>query len=45
MVLTRIVSPPGNHSVRIVTSTGEDSIISYSITSVDPVIGKDQNNT
>ncbi|CAI8019901.1 hypothetical protein GBAR_LOCUS11921 [Geodia barretti] len=37
MVLTRIVSPPGNQSVRIVSSTGEESTVSYSITTADPV--------
>ena len=41
MVLTRIVSPPGNQSVRIVSSTGEESTVSYSITTADPVTGKD----
>ncbi|CAI8051650.1 hypothetical protein GBAR_LOCUS28281, partial [Geodia barretti] len=41
MVLSIIVSPPGNHSVRIVSSTGEGSIVSYSITTADPVTGKD----
>ena len=43
MVLTRIVSPPGNQSVRIVSSTGEESAVSYSITTADPVTGKDFN--
>ena len=41
MVLSIIVSPPGNHSVRILSSTGEGSIVSYSITTADPVTGKD----
>ena len=41
MVLTRIVSPPGNQSVRIVSSTGEESTVSYSITTADPVTGKE----
>ena len=43
MVLTRIVSPPGNQSVRIVSSTGEESTVSYSITTADPVTGEDFN--
>ena len=43
MVLTRIVSPPGNHSVRIVSSTREESAVSYSITTADPGTGKDFN--
>ena len=41
MVLSIIVSPPGNQSVRIVSSTGEESTVSYSITTADPVTGKD----
>ena len=41
MVLTRIVSPPGNQSVRIVSSAGEESTVSYSIATADPVTGKD----
>ena len=31
MVLTSIVSPPGNHSVRIVASTGGESTVPYYI--------------
>ena len=35
MVFTRVVSPPGNYSVRIVASTGEDTV-HYIITDTDP---------
>ena len=31
MVLNSDVSPPGNHSVRIITSSGGDATISYII--------------
>ncbi|CAI8053261.1 hypothetical protein GBAR_LOCUS29129 [Geodia barretti] len=37
MVLSIIVSPPGNHSVRILSSTREERTVSYSITTADPV--------
>ena len=32
MILTGSVSPPGNHSVRIVASTGGESTVPYYIT-------------
>ena len=35
MILTSIVSPPGNYSVRIVASTGGQSIVPYYITTAE----------
>ena len=35
MILTSIVSPPGNYSVRIVASTGGQSIVPYYITTTE----------
>ena len=32
MVLTSNVSPPGSHSVRIVSSSGAEDTVTYSIT-------------